>query len=575
MILTGKTISPGLARGMTHVMDARGTLESALAIAPAGTPQAEVERLHAGIGRACVELDRVQRQLAGRVDASDIAIFESHAGLLRDPKFVSRVEQEIRGNGQSAEAAVSRVTADLRAAFLASPVPFVHDKAADILDIGRRLIHCLSASLHTDADLEQGTVIVAPSLTPSQLVRYAHHGIVAAVTETCGPKSHTAILARGLGIPLVTGIPSACELIPQRTETIVDSSTGRVLFNLSAEEQSLFQQAFTQQTAEILDQAETPPECPVTIDGMRIRVLLNISDAVEAGAVEQLGADGVGLFRTEFAYMDLAWWPAEDDIYAGYRALADRLHDQELHLRLVDFGAEKCPAYSDIPLSRNPSLGLRGIRLLLQREDILQPQVRAITRLARERPVTMLLPMLDTLDTLEATIDVLCRTVGCATREQLPFRLGAMIEVPAAALQVEEILPSVDSVAIGLNDLTQYLLAADRDDEFVERYHDAMQPAVLRLLSRIVSAAGEQSKPLTICGELAGDPKLTGLLLALGIRRLSVARSNYRGVVEAVRRLALRSMEGMGAEVLKLGTAAAVRKYVGERFGSPPAGRGF
>jgi phosphotransferase system enzyme I (PtsI) len=575
MILTGKTISPGLARGMTHVIDARGTLESALAVEPAGTPQAEVERLHAAIGRACVELDRVQRQLAGRVDASNVGIFESHAGLLRDPKFVSRVEHEIRANGQSAEAAVSRVAGDLRAAFLANPVPLVHDKAADILDIGRRLIHCLSASLRTDAELEQGTVIVAPSLTPSQLVRYAHHGIVAVVTETCGPKSHTAILARGLGIPLVTGIPSACELIPQRTEAIVDSATGRVLFNLSVEERTAFDQAFAEQTAAIIEQIEIPPECPVTSDGVRIRVLLNISDRVEAGTVTQLGADGVGLFRTEFAYMDLEWWPTEEEIYAHYRAVADQLTDQELHLRLVDFGAEKCPAYADIPLSRNPSLGLRGIRLLLQRADIFRPQVRAIARLSRERPVTLLLPMLDTLDTLEAAIDLLCRTVGCATREQFPFRLGAMIEVPAAAIQMDEILPLVDSVSIGLNDLTQYLLAADRDDESLERYHDAMQPAVLRLLSRIVTAAAGQGKPLTICGELAGDPRLTGLLLSLGIRRLSVARSNYRGVVEAIRRLSLRSMEGIGAQVLELRTAAAVRRFVGERFGSAASRSGF
>src|SRR6516225_5230072 len=197
MILTGKTISPGLARGMTHVIDARGTLESALAVEPAGTPQAEVERLHAAIGRACVELDRVQRQLAGRVEANDVSIFESHAGLLRDPKFVNRVEHEIRSNGQSAEAAVSRVARDLYAAFLANPVPLVQDKASDLLDIGRRLIHCLSAALRAEVEFDAGTVIVASSLTPSQLVRYAHHGIVGAVTETCGARSHTAILARG------------------------------------------------------------------------------------------------------------------------------------------------------------------------------------------------------------------------------------------------------------------------------------------------------------------------------------------------------------------------------------------
>jgi phosphotransferase system enzyme I (PtsI) len=177
--------------------------------------------------------------------------------------------------------------------------------------------------------------------------------------------------------------------------------------------------------------------------------------------------------------------------------------------------------------------------------------------------------MLDTPDTLESTIDRLCRIVGCTAREQLPFRLGAMIEVPAAALLVEEILPRVDSVSIGLNDLTQYLLAADRDDEFVERYHDAMQPAVLRLLHQTVVAADAAGKPLTICGELAGDPKLTGLLLALGIRRLSVARSSYRRVVASLRRFSLHSMEGMGDEVLKQGSAAAVRSYVAERLCEP------
>lgn len=567
MILTGKTISPGLARGTTRVIDARGVLDAALSVAPGGTPHAEVERLHAAIGRAGVELDRLQRQLAGRLDAGDVAIFESHAGLLYDPKFLGRIEQEIRTGGLSAESAVSRVASELRAAFLASPVPLVHDKAADILDIGRRLIRCLSASLQPELELEQGTVVVATSLTPSQLVRYVHHGIVAAVTETCGPKSHTAILARGLGLPLITGIPGACELIPQGTEAIVDAAAARVIFNLSAAELAAFQESFVKQAAAISDAEHTPLEAPVTQDGIQIRLFLNISDAVEAEDIEALGADGVGLFRTEFAYMDREGWPTEDEIYASYRTVAGLLGDRELNIRLVDFGAEKCPPYADIPLSRNPSLGLRGIRLLLTREDILLPQVRAVARLARERPLTLLLPMLDTLDTLEATTERLCRALGCASREQFPFRLGAMIEVPAAALQVDEILPHVDSVSIGLNDLTQYLLAADRDDEFVERYHDAMQPAVLRLLKAVVASAMAAAKPLTICGELAGDPKLTGLLLALGVRRLSVARSSYRGVVNSVRALSTRSMEGVGAIVASQTTAAAVRKCVAERFG--------
>ncbi|HTI51687.1 MAG TPA: phosphoenolpyruvate--protein phosphotransferase [Planctomycetaceae bacterium] len=568
MILSGKTICPGIARGIAHATDARAILAAALHIPAGATPQTEVERLHAGIGRAYVELDRVQRQLTGRVQASDVAIFGSQAGLLRDPQFIGRVEREIREQGQSAEAAVSRVVSDLYASFLASPVPLVQDKAADILDIGRRLVRCLTASSPFESEPDQGAVIVAPSLTPSQLVRYAHRGIAAVVTETCGPKSHTAILARGLGIPLVTGIPGVCDLIPHGTETIVDAAAARVIFAPTPQEDAEYQQVLARRTAEVSEE-DIPPAAPVTLDGVRVRLLLNISDPSEADAVSHLGADGVGLFRTEFPYMDRAWWPSEEEGYQIYRQVATSLHDAELSIRLVDFGAEKCPPYSDIPLNRNPSLGLRGIRLLLQRADILQPQVRALARLGRERPIVVLIPMLDSLDTLAATIDALCRIVGCATREQLPFKLGTMIEVPAAALMIDEILPHVDSISVGLNDLTQYLLAADRDDEFVERYHDPLQPAVLRLLDRVVAACNAHGKPVTICGELAGDPKLTGLLLALGLRRLSVSRSSYRGVVNALTHLSVRSMEGIAAEVLKLTTAAQVRKYVLERLCEP------
>lgn len=568
MILTGKSICPGIARGVAHVADARAILAQALDVPATGNRQAEIERLQAAIGRACVELDRVQRQLVGRVQAADVAIFESHAALLRDPQFVQQIEHEIVQSGQSAEAAVSRVVSRLHSGFVASRVTLVQDKAADVLDIGRRLVRCLTAAQPIEVEPDRGAVIVAESLTPSQLVRFAHRGIVAAILETCGPKSHTAILARGLGIPMVSGITSVCENIPQGTETIVDATEGHVIFAPTAAEQAAYEAILVRQSVETSDE-EMAPDAPVTLDGVRVKLLLNISDPREADDVVKLGADGVGLFRTEFPYMDREWWPTENESYAIYRLVAHAIDDAELSIRLVDFGAEKCPPYADIPINRNPSLGLRGIRLLLQREDILQPQVLALARLGRERPLTVLIPMLDSLDTLEATTDKLCRTVGCATREQLPFKLSAMVEVPAAAYLIDDFLPLVDAVSIGLNDLTQYMLAADRDDEFVERYHDAMQPAVLRLLAQVVAACNAHFKPVTICGELAGDPKLTGLLLALGLRRLSVSRSSYRGVVRSLTHLSVRSMTGIGAEVLRLTTAAQVRKFVSERLAGP------
>ncbi|MBI5761749.1 MAG: phosphoenolpyruvate--protein phosphotransferase [Planctomycetales bacterium] len=569
MILQGKTITPGIARGVTHVVDARAILATAMSVPPGESPQSELERLHAAIGRACVQLDRLQRQLMGRVAATDVAIFESHAGLLRDSQFVSRIENEIHAQSVSAEAAVSRVVTDLHATFLVNKVSLVRDKAADILDIGRRLLQCLNAAPLHDVELGPDSVVVAASLTPSELVHFAHQGVVAIVTETCGLKSHTAILARGFSIPMVTGVATACETIANQAEVIVDATGGRIIIGPDdATKQTFDVLVKKKQADEPEDSGPLPP--PVTHDGVTLRLLLNISDRIEAAAVPQLGANGVGLFRTEFLYMDRPWWPTEDESYVALREVSDAMGDPatDLNVRLVDFGAEKCPAYSDIPVNRNPSLGLRGIRLLLQREDIFKPQVRAIARLARERKLTLLIPMLDTLDTLDATIEKLCQFVGVPQREQLPFKIGTMIEVPSAAILIDDLLPRVDAVAVGLNDLTQYLLAADRDDELVERYHDPLQPVVLRLLKRIVEAAETHCKPLTICGELAGDPKLTGLLLALGIRRLSVSRSSYAAVLSAIHRLSLRSIDGAADEILSLSTGAAVRRFIAEHMGS-------
>ncbi len=571
MIYHGKCISPGVAEGVAQLVDARAMLSDALGVEPRGNPPSERERLLAAVGRALVQLDRLRRQLDRRVATHDIAIFESHASILRDSKFIEQIENEILRHQQAAEAAVARVVSQMYATFASSTLPLVHDKAADLLDIGRRLLECLSSSAAVDED-HAHAIVVASMVTPSELVRLVHQGVEAIVTEVCGSKSHTAILARGLGIPLVSGIAVSGNVISRQTPILVDAAAGLVVVAPTRRERQTVA-AIREKIQTVVPADETPPAPAVTADGMPVTVLLNISDHSEAEAVPRLGAAGIGLFRTEFLYMDRAWWPTDDECYADYRRVVDAMGPGELHLRLADFGAEKCPPYADIPLNRNPSLGLRGMRLLLQREDILRPQLQAVLRLASERPLTVLIPMLDTLDTLDATVHKLCELAGRRQQSQLPFQLGAMVELPSAALSIEDILPRVDSVAIGLNDLTQYLLAADRDDELVEGYHDAMQPPVLRLLHRVVQAADAFGKPVTICGELAGDPRLTGLLLALGVRRMSVARGSYRPVIEAIHGLNLQRLGALGHEAVRLTSGRAIRDFVMHRLhGEPLAG---
>jgi phosphotransferase system enzyme I (PtsI) len=559
MILRGHGVSPGFFEGRAHVLDAGAWIHAAAAVTPRRGPDGERERLRAAQARACAQLERVQNQLSHQGRKEDAEIFAAHAAMMRDPALLRRVEKGIIDDGLSAEAAVADATTLLHAEFEASPLAMVRDKAADVLDIGHRLLRCLDPQVEARAVHGEPRVLVAETLTPSELVRFAHRGPCAALVETCGPKSHVAILARSLGIPLLTGVPSPLEQVAEDALLVLDAEEGIVLVEPRGDE---LEAAGRIRDAIARAAREPPtPRQPVTRDGIAIQLALNISDPLEGEFVAQLGASGVGLFRTEFLYMDRQAWPSEEESFAAYSQVAATIGEGELHIRLADFGADKCPDYADFPIGRNPSLGVRGVRLLLQRNDILAPQVRAIARLGERRPVVLLVPMLDSPDTLERLTSRLKEICG-SWRSGLPFQLGAMVEVPAAALAISEILEEVDLVSIGLNDLTQYLMAADREDESVERYHDPLQPAVLRLVWQVVSAADAAGKPVNVCGELAGDSALATALLALGLRRFSVSRPDYSRAVALMERLSMSALEEHRHELLRARTGGEVRRIL-------------
>jgi phosphotransferase system enzyme I (PtsI) len=561
MLVHGKSISHGVAHGTAYVLDVGEWLSAALSVTSHGTTEREFGRFDLAVTRAISQLERVSRQLRHQGRSDDADIFGGHSLMLASSDFRQRVLSRIRDHGASAEAAVATVVAELRDTFKASPQPFIQDKAADVLDIGRRVIQCLANE--SDREAHSSQIVVAPSLMPSEFVRLAHQGIAGVVTESCSMKSHTAILARGFGVPFVTGIAEAVSLIADGATVLLDATAGRVLVNPRDSERRL-ESELRQQIAE--SAARTEPAPTTTADGVPVQLLLNISDPLEARAVGQFSLAGVGLFRTEFLYMDRPTWLNEEDSFAAYQSVATSVGDGELHIRLADFGAEKCPAYADIPINKNPSLGIRGVRLLLDRDDILRPQVRALARVAERRPVTVLIPMVDTLDTLQAIRGKLVDACDLASGEPLPFKLAAMIEVPAAAMMIGDLIEYVDAVSVGLNDLTQYLLAADRDDELCERYHDALQPAVLRLLHQVIAAADAAGKPVTLCGELAGDASLTGVLLALGVRRFSVSRSHVPLVAKALREAAVEKLTPFATELLAQRRGQDVRAVVANRF---------
>jgi phosphoenolpyruvate-protein phosphotransferase (PTS system enzyme I) len=558
MILRGKCVSAGIAEGRIHVVDVGSWLAQALARESISQPDAEIARFEAARSRAARELSRVRALVAQRGRPQDADIFAAQATMLGDPKLIGRIEEEIRQNLQAAEAAVARAAIEFHNVLKASDAPSVRDKAADVMDVGQRLVYCLDET--AVAESPRADVIVASSVVPSQLVRYAHHGVAAIITETCGARSHTAILARGLGIPMITGIEGAAGRIRDGAPVVIDAGAGVVIVDPGTAEEDAVAAIRAARGAPLQARLATVPKA--TRDGVPVSILLNISDPIEAENAGAAGLAGVGLFRTEFLYMDRTSWPSEDESFDAYERVAQSVGDGELNIRLADFGAEKSPAYADIPMNRNPSLGVRGVRLLLSRPDILEPQVRALARVARTRPVTVLLPMIDTLDTLlriQGELDRICGVTAGAAR---PFRLGTMIEVPSAALLIDEVIDRVDSIAVGLNDLTQYLLAADRDDEFVESYHDALQPVVLRLVHRLVQVAANRGKPVTMCGELAGDPLLMPLMLALGVQRISVSRSHVNRLAAALGGLSMAAVAPLGPAVLACSTGKEVRQVL-------------
>jgi phosphotransferase system enzyme I (PtsI) len=555
MILRGKCVSAGIAEGRIHVVDVGSWLAHALAHESITQPDAEIARFEAARSRAARELARVRALVAQRGRAHDADIFTAQATMISDPKLIGRIEEEIRVNLQAAEAAVARAAIEFHNALKASEAPSVRDKAADVMDVGQRLVYCLDET--AAAESPKADVIVASSVVPSQLVRYAHQGVVAIVTETCGAKSHTAILARGLGIPMITGIEGAAARIRDGAPVVIDAGAGVVIVDPGQVEDDTVAAIRAARNQPLQAGLRAVPQA--TRDGVPVSILLNISDPIEAENATAAGLAGVGLFRTEFLYMDRMSWPTEDESFQAYERVAHAVGDGELNIRLADFGAEKSPAYADIPVNRNPSLGVRGVRLLLSRPDILEPQVRALARLGKSRPVTVLLPMIDTIDTLLRIEGELDRICGVASGSPRPFRLGTMIEVPSAALLIDDMIGRVDSVAVGLNDLTQYLLAADRDDEYVESYHDALQPVVLRLVHRLVETAVNRGKPVTMCGELAGDSLLLPLMLALGVRRISVSRSHVNRLAAALAGLSLADVAPLGPAVLGCSTGREVR----------------
>ncbi|MDP9765082.1 phosphoenolpyruvate--protein phosphotransferase [Deinococcus enclensis] len=526
-----------------------------------GDPVENAAKLDAALKAAAAELEDVIADVGARFGADKAAIFRAHAELLADEGTVQDAVAYVL-DGHGAAWAYRQATEGRIAQLQKLDDPTLAGRAVDLSDVQRRVLRHLLGIHEDSAPQAAGPVILlAPDLTPSDTARLGPDSLLGFVTAQGGPTSHTAIIARGLGLPAVVAAGNGLLDVPDGTPAILDGQAGRLYLNpTDADVQSARErQAVLHEQREAARAARHQPGA--TADGVRVEVAANINRAADAAQALDAGAEGVGLMRTEFLFLERDSVPGEAEQEAEYRAMAAALGDRPLIIRTLDIGGDKEVPYLGLAREDNSFLGLRGIRLCFERPDLFLPQLRAVARVAKDHPnVHLMFPMISTLEDFRrarAILDSVREDVGAP---RIP--LGVMIEVPSAALIAGELAREVDFFSVGTNDLTQYTLAMDRLHPQLARQTDAMHPAVLKLIALTVDAAEAHGRWVGVCGGAAGDEVGALVLTGLGVKELSVSTPQVPGVKAALRAHRMADLRELAARALAQPDAQAVRDLV-------------
>jgi multiphosphoryl transfer protein len=582
-VLHGVAASPGIA-----VAPARRLLRDAQVrtAAPAGGPAEEWRRLEAARGAVADDLRAARAALAGRTGAHEAEIFDAHLLLVDDPGLVEPARAGVFERAEPAARAWAEAVAHAAAAWDALEDPYQRARAADVREVGDRVLRRLAADAPGTGgadDVRQGAatgasaasegpvVVVADELTAADVAAFAQGNVAGVACAAGGPTSHAVILARALAVPVVVGAGAGLLEVGDGTPLLLDGDAGTV--TVRPPDRVLAGLEERRRTHELEDAAAAAlaGEPAVTLDGVAIAVEANIGTAGrtavdEAAHALVAGADGVGLLRTEFLFLDAPELPDEGEQTAVYESIAAALQGRPLTIRTLDAGADKPLPSLPLPPEANPFLGVRGLRLSLQYPDQLRCQLRAVLRAAAVHPVRVMFPMVAEADELRRALEVLdeARAELVARGAPVPGRIdaGVMLEVPSAALLAEQLAPLSSFFSVGTNDLTQYTLAAERGNAGVAALADPLHPAVLRLIERAASAALAAGSGLAVCGEAAGDPAAVPLLLGLGVRELSMSAVRIAAAKQAVRSTDLAAARRLAERALAADSAAAVRRLL-------------
>ena len=552
--ITGVSAAPGLAIGPLYQVQASRIVVKDV------PREVETERrqLRQALETAREQLDDVYESVRARSGRSEAAIFRAHQALLNDPDLVGEVDALVVGGHAAAWAWQQAIEARI------GEMRKVQDerlaaRAVDLHDVGQRVLRLMAGMDHGEVQMpDEPVILMADDLTPSDTARLDPKRTLGICTAGGGPTSHTAIIARSLDIPAVVGAGAALLEQANGTRAILDGGAGRLYVEPTAADLDAAQ-AFQSDMRRLRDaEYETRYQPAMTTDGYRVEVVANIGKASEAAQAVDAGAEGVGLMRTEFLFLERTTAPTEDEQYEAYTTMTRALNGLPLIIRTLDIGGDKVLPYLTLPAEDNPFLGVRGIRLCLRHPELFIPQLRAIYRASQTGPVKIMFPMIATLEDLaeaKAVAEQVRTELGVA-----PVEIGIMVEVPSTVLMAREFAEEADFFSIGTNDLTQYALAIDRLHPVLAKQVDGLHPAVLRMIDMTVRGAEAAGKWVGVCGGIAGDPRGAAILAGLGVAELSMSIPSVAAVKARLRRMAHTETQALARRALQCKTADEVRR---------------
>lgn len=533
--LAGKSAYKGIAMGPIVVMKKN---ESQVKRMKVEDIQAELARLQTGIEASQAQLGKLYEKALKEVGEASAAIFEVHQMMLEDEDYVEAITAMISDESVNAEYAVAQTGDNFAEMFASMDDEYMKARAADVKDISNRLIQNLMGTAEIDFSEIEPSIICAEDLTPSETVQMDKEKILGFVTIHGSANSHTSILARMMNIPALIGVPMDLEKLENGTKAIVDGMTGEVIFEPTGMVSQDAQKKIAQEQEKLRLMQELKGKDNVTKSGRHINVYANIGGVKDVSYVLDNDAGGIGLFRSEFLYLGRDDFPTEEEQFQAYKTVLQTMGKKKVIIRTLDIGADKKVDYFNLGEEENPALGYRAIRICLKQPDIFKTQLRALLRASNHGNLSIMYPMIISVDEVKKIYEIVNEVAAELDEEGIPYKIpeqGIMIETPASVMVSDELAQLVDFFSIGSNDLTQYTLAIDRQNERLSDFCDTHHPAILRMIQMVIDNAHKYGKWAGICGELGGDLELTETFVKMGIDELSVSPSTILPLRKKIR----------------------------------------